>query len=695
MITAMNMHNPQGRNSRSYNDNNKGNNHNRSPHERKGYNKQKNPQQDHFKPTRFETQIRLSGSAVGFADHPTQKGVSVRIHSEDLNDALNKDTVVIETIGKKFRDDELGKVVKIIDRFKKQYVGELDTAVKGEFAYVIPDDKKMYKDIKIFNSEKGLHGNKVVVKIDSWPHGKSPQGTIIKNLGEKGAHETEVQSALYEQGFDSHFLTGIEEEAQKIKDRSPEDFKNEVDNRRDYRENFTCTIDPADAKDFDDALSIIQKDNGKFEVGIHIADVSHFVTPGTDIDKEAYERSFSVYMVDRTVPMLPEVLSNDLCSLIPGVDRLAFSAIFEMDIEGNVTDRWFGKTIIKSDKRFAYEDAQAVLDGNQESLYDKQLELLRKISKELEKERRTAGAISFDKDEFKFELDDKGVPIRVYKKERLDTHHLVEEFMLLANREVAQHMSEWDDKQKGKEEGLMYRVHGEPDHERLAALKEFLKIMKYDLHLNEDGGINPKELNRIIALAKGSPEEELINTTAVRTMQKAIYSVIDDGHFGLAFDNYTHFTSPIRRYPDLLVHRIMQAITTDQKISDDKVEYFKKSATHASDQEVAASEAERNSIKFKQAEFMAMHIGEKFDGIITGVTDWGLYVALQETGAEGMIKADSLKGDFFLYEEKRYRYVGEKTKKIYMLGDEVHVIVTDVNIEERNVDFEIAEDEKK
>jgi len=680
----MHIYNPQGRNSRSYNNNYKGNNHNRPPHERK--------QQPRFEPLRFDAQIRLSGSAVGFADHPTQKGVSVRIHSEDLNGAFNKDTVVIETIGKKFKDDELGKVVKIVERFKKQYVGELDTAVKGEFAYILPDDKKMYKDIKVLNPEKGLHGNKVVVKINSWPHGASPQGEIIKDLGSKGTHETEIQSALYEQGFDSHFPAGIEEEAQKIKDRSPEDFKREETNRRDYRGNFTCTIDPADAKDFDDALSIFPKDNGKFEVGIHIADVSHFVTPGTDIDKEAFERSFSVYMVDRTVPMLPEVLSNNLCSLMPEEDRLAFSAIFEMDMEGNVSDRWFGKTIIKSDKRFAYEDAQAVLNGEKESPYKEQLEQLRTISKELEKEKRAAGAISFDSDEFKFELDDNGVPIRVYKKERLDTHHLVEEFMLLANREVAQHMSEWDEKQKGKEKGLMYRVHGEPDHDRLASLQEFLKIMKYDLKLNEDGGINPKELNRIIAQAKGTPEEELINTTAVRTMQKAIYSILDDGHFGLAFDSYTHFTSPIRRYPDLLVHRIMQAIVTNEGISDDKVEYFKKAATHASDQEVAASEAERNSIKFKQAEFMSAHVGEEFDGVISGVTDWGLYVKLSETGAEGMIRADSLKGDFFLYEEKRYRYIGEKTKKIYMLGDVVHIKVASVNIEERNIDFEVAKE---
>lgn len=638
----------------------------------------------------FEAQIRMSGSAVGFAEHPNKKGVSVRINTDDLNNAYNKDTVLIETIGKKFRDDELGRVVKVIERFKKQYVGELDTAVKGDFAYVIPDDNKMYKDIKVSNPEKGKHGNKVVVRIDEWPEGLSPRGEIIKDLGEKGKNETEIQSSLYEQGFEANHPPEIEEEAKKIRERSPKDFETELKIRRDYRDIFTCTIDPVDAKDFDDALSIYKKDNGRYEVGIHIADVSHFVTPGSNIDKEAYERSFSVYMVDRTVPMLPEVLSNDLCSLNPNVDRLAFSAIFEMDENGKVYDRWFGKTVIHSDHRFAYETAQDVLDGKEESEYKEQLETFRTIAKALEKEKMDNGAISFEKDEFKFELDKDGVPIRVYKKERLETHKLVENFMLLANREVATYMADWDAKQQKKEPGLMYRVHAEPDPEKLQTLQDFLKIMKYELKLREDGGVDPKAINRVIEAAKGTPEEELINTTAVRTMQKALYSIHNEGHFGLAFKNYTHFTSPIRRYPDLIVHRIMHDILSSKGINDDQVAFFSKAAMHSSDQEVAAAEAERNSIKFKQVEFMFNHVGDTFDGVISGVTDWGIYVVLSETGAEGMIKADTMKDDFYLYEEGRYRYVGEKTKKTYTLGDPIKVKVSKVDVEERIIDLEVV-----
>lgn len=635
----------------------------------------------------------MNRSGMGFVAHPTKKGLYARIKREDTHNAFLGDTVIVKTTGEVFRDDLVAKVTEIKERGKKTLVGELDTAVEGDFAYVIPDNNKYHKDIKVFDYLDVPHGHKVFVEIKEWPEGKSPIGKIIKDLGMKGDHETEMVSTVYENGFTPHHTPEIEAEAQRIAYEAEKDFEEEIPNRKDIRGITTITIDPADAKDFDDALSIESLPNGNYSVGVHIADVSHYVTPGAPIDQEAFERSFSVYLVDRTIPMLPEILSNNLCSLNPQVDRLAFSAVFEITPEAEVIDEWFGKTVIHSNHRYAYEDAQKVADGDLEGPFRDELNIFLSLAKILEDKKRAHGAISFESDEFKFKLDEQGVPVEIYKKERLPIHHMIEEFMLLANRHVAAFIARWDEEQTMKEKGAMYRVHEDPDTEKLAELKTFLEIMGYNLELRDDGSVSPRAFNKVIAEAHGKPEEALINTTSIRTMQKAAYSIHNEGHFGLAFDDYTHFTSPIRRYPDLTVHRILEKILNKKQFDDGDTKRYAAIAEHSSTQEVAAAEAERTSIKIKQTEFMLNHIGDTFTGVISGITEWGFYVVLDETGAEGMVKAEFLPGEFFLYDEKMYRYRGEKTGKIYRLGDPITVTVTAANVETREIDMEVIAEE--
>jgi ribonuclease R len=671
------MHKTNQRNSHSHNDENKKKFHN-------------NKNRSHGKKELIEGTIRTSASGIGFVDHPTLKDISIRIFNEDLNNAYNKDTVVVEIDGRKMRDDLIGKVKEVKERGKTRYVGEIDTTVSGEFAYIMPDDNKLHKDIKVYEYDSVPNGHKVVVDIDQWPVDMSPRGHIIKDLGMKGENETEMQATVYDNGFEPFHTAEIEAEAQRIRDEAPKDFAEEIEKRRDIRGTTTITIDPYDAKDFDDALSIKKLDNGNYEVGVHIADVSHYVTPGSAIDQEAYLRSFSVYLVDRTIPMLPEVLSNDLCSLNPNEDKLSFSAIFEMDESGKVYSEWFGKTIMHSDHRYSYEDAQKVADGEIEGPFMEEINTLLKMAKVMEQVKKEQGAISFESDEFKFKLDDKGFPIEVYRKQRLPIHHMIEEFMLLANKKVATYMDTWDKDQTTKDKGMMYRVHGNPDPEKIGELKTFLKVLGYDLEVDDEGIVSGKELNRIIDLAHGKPEEELVSTTAIRTMQKAIYSIFNEGHFGLGFSSYTHFTSPIRRYPDLLVHRAMESILTKKFMSDNDVSYYKKAAEQASEQEKAAQEAERDSIKLKQAEFMLQHVGEEFTGVISGMTDWGLFIKIDSTGADGMVRVEDMKDDFYLYEEKLYKFVGEKNGNVYRLGDPVTVLVKEVDVEEKKINLEMV-----
>lgn len=549
------------------------------------------------------------------------------------------------------------------------------------------DDRKMYVNILILDPKPEEMGKKVLARITHWNENEAfPTGEIVQVLGEKGDHETEIQSIILDRGIDTNFPPEVEREAEKINETEKPLREEEIKKRVDFRDTLTMTIDPVDAKDFDDALSIKDVGNGEFEIGVHIADVSYYVREGTALDREAQKRSFSVYLVDRTIPMLPEVLSNDLCSLNPNEDRFAFSAVFTMTKEGKVKTRWFGKTVIHSKKRFSYEAAQDVLNAGKGDLFT-ELDTLNKIAKKLHKENYAAGAIEFEQEEVRFKLDEHGKPLDVYKKERLETHKLIEEFMLLANREVAKFIY---DKTKETQGAGMYRIHDDPDAERIQELSLFIQALGYHLPVHQ-GKVNPKDINKLIESIAGAPEESLIKTATIRSMAKAIYSPKNVGHFGLGFKYYTHFTSPIRRYPDLMVHRILENILENKK-SKVKDEYsaFKHIADHATDREIAAAEAERASIKFKQVEYMSEHIGEEFDGMISGVTEWGIYVEDIRTKCEGMVPLRELGDDFYIFNRKTYSVEGQKTKKKYRLGDKVRFRVMKADLDAKNLDYKLV-----
>jgi len=622
-----------------------------------------------------EGQIVISAKGQGYVPY---KGESLEINSKHLKNSWSGDQVLVEITGK-----DKGQVKKIIKRAHPKVVGI--TFVEANRTYLIPDNRKLKKQIDIKDS--GVEaGQKAIVAITSWgTEFEHPQGTLEKVLGMKGNHEVEMESILFDKGFESNFPAGVEEEAKEIARKEEPIPEAEKRGRRDFRKTLTFTIDPFDAKDFDDALSYKKLENGHLEVGVHIADVSHYVKPGTELDKVARDRGFSVYLVDRTIPMLPEVLSNDLCSLNPEEEKLAFSAVFEIDNTGKVYTKWFGKTVIKSDKRFSYKEAQESI--NNDGPFSKELRELNEIAKKVRKDRMNAGAIDFETDEIQFELDKDFKPIKVYRKERLDTHKLIEEFMLLANREVGEYM--FKAHQKDKRGTFVYRIHGEPDKEKLDQLSIFLRALGYDFHLGK-GKLTSKDIQAVLKKIEGKAEESLIKTAAVRSMAKAIYSTKNIGHFGLAFQYYTHFTSPIRRYPDLIAHRILWNHLNNKHVSSDNFALFSKIATEASNREISAAEAERESIKLKQVEYMSGQIGKEFQGIISGVTEWGLYVEEKDTRAEGMIKIGSLGNDYYELDKKTYSIVGKKTKERYTLGDEVKFKVIGADIDRKNLDFELA-----
>ncbi|MFA4846541.1 MAG: VacB/RNase II family 3'-5' exoribonuclease, partial [Patescibacteria group bacterium] len=456
-------------------------------------------------------------------------------------------------------------------------------------------------------------------------------------------------------------------------------------NRRDFREVATCTIDPFDAKDFDDALSVRKIDDGKIEVGVHIADVSFFVKPGEALDTEARERATSVYLVDRTIPMLPHILSTDLCSLNQDVDRLAVSAVFTLDNEANVLDSWFGETVIHSNKRFTYEEAQEVLDTGKGILYE-ELSLLQELSKKIRARRVAHGAVEFDTVEVKVELDKEGKPIAIRLKEQKPTNRLIEDFMLLANEAVAKHLFKLS-KNGGPHFASLYRIHDVPDTDRIENLANLLRVMGYQLKISGNGRVAGAELNKLLEKVKGKPEEYLVKTAALRSMSKAIYATRNIGHFGLAFEFYTHFTSPIRRYPDLMIHRLVKAHAGGAPITEKEMQTFDALALHASEREVAAADAERDSIKMKQVEFLSGRIGEEFDAVISGVTERGLYVEEKETHSDGMIRIKDVGDDYFEYDEKHYCLTGRRTKKSYRLGDPIRVKLIAARIPEKELDF--------
>jgi len=634
----------------------------------------------------FKGTIKITAKPMGFVVVAgDKKEDDLVVFEESLNCALDKDEVEVEIIGKD-RDRKKGKIIKIIKRNKTKFVGTLEQ--KGAKVFFKPDDWKFYRDVEILVFPKNLKPNiKALVEIESWTNPNlNPKGKIISIIGKKGDHETEMQSILLDKGIVYDFPVDVEAEAQKMS-RLNLDIKD----RRDFRNIITFTIDPVDAKDFDDALSYKDIGQGKIEVGVHIADVSYFVIPGSALDREARKRAFSIYLVDRTIPMLPEVLSNDLCSLKPNVDRYAFGAVFIIDKDtGKVLERWFGKTIINSNKRFSYEEAQKMLEAKSLELEGKNLskELfeLNRIANIYRAENKKNGAIEFETEEVKFELDGVGKPIRIYKKARLDTMKMIEEWMLLANKEVAKFIS---DKMKKRGGVSLFRIHDFPKMDRIEDLAIFVRALGHELNI-KNGTITAKDLNLLFTQIEGHASESLIKTAAVRSMAKAIYSVKNIGHFGLAFEYYTHFTSPIRRYADLLIHRILQNLLSGGAIEKGEFERLSIIAEEMSEKEVTIAEAERESIKYKQVEFMQNKIGEEFDGVISGVTEWGMYVEHPDTKAEGMIRLKDMTDDFYSLDSKNYAIVGQKTKKKYSLGDSVRVKLISADLDRKNLDFKLV-----
>jgi ribonuclease R len=628
--------------------------------------------------------VDMARGGFGYIVSETLKD-DVFVSQDNLNHALNGDTVkVLVYAHRKSRGLE-GEVVEIIERARETFVGTVEIA--NHFAFLVPDTRQMPFDLFIpldkLNGAK--QGQKAIAKITEWPrNAKNPFGEIIEVLGNQGENETEMHAILAEYGLPYKFTEEVEEEAARINDRINEA---EYHKRRDLREVPTFTIDPDDAKDFDDALSIQAIGDGKWEVGVHIADVSHYVKPGTLIDEEGQQRGTSVYLVDRVVAMLPERLSNYICSLRPNEEKLCFSAVFVMNDEAKVLEEWFGKTIIKSDRRFTYKEAQKIIDTGEGDMSTEVLQL-NKLARMLRERRFKAGAVAFEREEVKIEVDETGKPIRIYAREHGLSNELIEEFMLLANRKVAERIGKIKDKSEKKT--FVYRIHDRPDTEKLEKFSRFIKRFGYKISL-KSGKETAVSLNQLLDDVRGTREQDIVENLALRAMAKAQYSTTNIGHYGLAFDFYTHFTSPIRRYPDMMVHRLLAEYLEGASSKNQKI--YEKMCRHSSKMEVLAMEAERASIKYKQAEFMKDKVGLQFEGVVSGVTEWGIFVEIVENKCEGMIPIRDLAGDFYEYEEDNYCIRGRRTGKKYQMGDPVQIQVVKVNMARKQIDFSLVSED--
>lgn len=625
--------------------------------------------------------ISITGKGVGYVRQEGKKD-DIEIDPAFLNTALHGDQVTARVIGKNRFDQKTGEVTGIIARAKAGFSGTIER--DGNAYFLVPGDQKMYVDILIPDGalNGAAKGDKAFAVITEWDDPKkSPIGKIVEVLGKPGEHDAEMRGIALEKGFTEKFPSDVVREAETLRTRGIE--SGEIEKRRDFRDITTFTIDPFDAKDFDDAISVLDLPSGNREIGIHIADVSHYVRPGTSLDKEAIKRSTSLYLVDRTIPMLPEALSNDLCSLNPEEEKMTMSAVFELTPEAKVVKQWFGKTVIRSHKRFTYEEAQEILN-KKSGIFYRELNILNTLAKKLTEERMAAGAISMDQEEVKFVLDKDGVPLRVFKKIRQDTNKLVEEFMLLANKKVAEFVHKMEE-----ETVFVYRVHDNPDRERMVDLTLFLKSLGYELK-QKDGVVEQKALNALLKNLEGKPGRETIQTAIIRSMAKAVYSIKNIGHYGLAFEHYTHFTSPIRRYPDVMVHRLLEEYLSGQKIKEDEWHLYEGMCSYASQREKEASDAERASIKYKQVEYMSKRIGQEFNGTVSGVTEWGIYVEEKETKCEGMIKLRDLGDDYYIFEEKKYRVIGERTGRKFTLGDSVRFKVTAADMARKTLDYALV-----